>query len=225
MTVDVVIPVFGHAHLLGQAVDSLGRQEVDVRVVVVDDGNDVPVVLPSLDSCINRVEATLVRCESRGGIARARNIGLARCSGDAVLFLDADDELHSSALKLLGDKLDATGCDAVYGFVEEFGKPIPHARGAKASEQPFALAGSTLLRLSSVRSVGGFDESLGVGEFIDLMARGQRRGWQMEAIGEPVLRRRIHESNTSWSGDPSDFLRVVRRHLEGDEPPSAIQDK
>lgn len=224
MIVDVVIPVFGHAHLLGQALDSLGRQEVDVRVVVVDDGNDVPVVLPSLDSCMNRVEASLVRCESRGGIARARNIGLAQCGGDAVIFLDADDELQRSALKLLGDKLEVTGCDAIYGFVEEFGKPIPHARGAKASEQAFALAGSTLLRLSSVRSIGGFDESLGVGEFIDLMARGQRRGWQVQSIDEPVLRRRIHDRNTSWNGNPGDFLRVVRRHLEGADLPSRAQD-
>lgn len=216
MNVDVVIPVFGHAHLVTQALRSLGQQGVSVRVVVVDDGNPTPLVLPTQDLEGNPVDVSVIRCSQRGGIARARNVGLNHCTADAVLFLDADDELQPGALRVLVERLHAGGSDAVFGFVEEFGIEVSGERSARASRQPAALAGSTLLRRQSVSEIGGFDESLGVGEFIDVMARGQRRGWKVESLDIPVLRRRIHDRNTSWRGDAGDFLRVIRRHLDGE---------
>ena len=40
MHVDVVIPVYGHGHLVLEAIDSLAVQEIPLSVVVVDDGVD-----------------------------------------------------------------------------------------------------------------------------------------------------------------------------------------
>jgi len=214
MRVDVVIPVFGHAHLLGKAVASLREQEVPVSVIVVDDGNDPPLEFSeSTESgCIERM--LVLRRDTNGGISAARNFGLEHCTGEVVIFLDADDELQPGALSKLALELQRNDSDAVFGCVEEFGHGITPSRAAKAHGKPALLAGATLIRRSSAESLGRFDESLGVGEFVDYMARAQRANWKIQSIDVPVLRRRIHDRNTSWSGNPADFLRVVRRHLD-----------
>ena len=213
MHVDVVIPVYGHGHLVLEAIDSLAVQEIPLSVVVVDDGNDPPLDFSDTEAagCIESI--SVIRREANGGIGTARNAGLEHCRGEAVIFLDADDQLQRSALALMASALQGSDADAVFGFVEEFGHGISPSRAAKAQGKPALLAGSTLMRRSSIEALGCFDETLGVGEFVDYMARAQRADWKFQPINVPVLRRRIHDKNTSWSGDPADFLRVVRRHL------------
>lgn len=217
MTLDVIIIVYGHVTFLPSAIASVARQGVDARVIVVDDGNPQPITLADMGPDATCMHVGLIRCNERGGIARARNVGLEHCTGETLLFLDADDELQPNALPQLLGSLVGGEMDAAYGYIEEFGDGIPQARIEKASRQPLSLAGSTLLRRCSVLGLGGFDESLGVGEFIDLMARGLRQGWKTTAIEIPVLRRRIHDANTSWTGKSEDFLRVVRRHVDASE--------
>lgn len=213
MTIDVIIPVYRHLTFLPAALTSVARQGVDARVIVVDDGNPQLITHEDMGPDATGMNVVLIRCNERGGIARARNVGLEHCNGETLVFLDADDELQPNALPRLLVSLDGSGVDAAYGYVEEFGNEISQARIEKASRQPVSLAGSTVLRRASVLSLGGFDESLGVGEFIDLMARGLRQGWKTVSVEVPVLRRRIHDANTSWTGKSEDFLRVVRRHV------------
>lgn len=209
MRIDVVIPVYPVVEYLSQALGSLEQQELAVHAVVVDDGND-----PAVDGESLPQWASLIRNPSPSGISRARNSALPHCTGEALLFLDADDELQPGALPQLMEALQQ-GADVAYGFVEEFGAAIPAERSERASRDPVALPGSTLLRRECVESIGAFDPTLPTGEFMDLMARGQRAGWRIEAVRRPVLRRRIHGRNASTSSiaDPENFLRVVRRHL------------
>lgn len=214
MLIDVVIPVHGHDHLLPEALTSLHNQGVDVAVIVVDDGNDRQLCDLARFVSGDVVSLQLIRRDENGGISAARNTGLGLCHGDAVMFLDADDQLHPGALLRLSNALQDTDADASYGFVEEFGAEVSHERRSRAAAKPAMLAGSTLLRRGRLVELGGFDESLRVGEFVDLMARATRRNWMITPTPVSVLRRRIHDRNTSWSGNSSDFLRVVRGHLK-----------
>jgi glycosyltransferase involved in cell wall biosynthesis len=208
-----VIPVYGHVHLLPTALASLQDQGVPLSVIMIDDGNDPE--LEDFGAFIDRdlCSIEMLRLDANCGISRARNHGLKACKGEFVLFLDADDELQPGALAKLSRVLVDNAADAAFGFIEEFGADLPSARIAKAFAEPAMLSGSTLMRRSSLLRLGLFDESLQVGEFIDLMARATRSGWGVEAVEVPVLRRRIHDRNTSWSGHSDDFLHVIRRHL------------
>jgi glycosyltransferase involved in cell wall biosynthesis len=91
LAVDIVISNHNYGAFVDAAVQSaLGQQHPQVRVVVVDDG--------STDDSRERLGAyastvDLVLQENRGQAA-ALNAGLARCRGDIVLFLDADDVLR-----------------------------------------------------------------------------------------------------------------------------------
>lgn len=92
-TVAVVIPCYGYARFLPDAVASLRAQtRPPDEVLVVDDGSpdDTSAVATSLGVRVLRTR--------NGGLASARNTGARNVSSDLVVFLDADDELHPSYL-------------------------------------------------------------------------------------------------------------------------------
>jgi glycosyltransferase involved in cell wall biosynthesis len=88
--VDVVVNNYNYAQYLRDSIDSALRQTyARVSVIVVDDGStdDSAMVIESYGSAIDAV------LKDNGGQASAFNAGLARSSGDIVIFLDADDVL------------------------------------------------------------------------------------------------------------------------------------
>lgn len=90
----VIIPAYNYAHFLPACLASvLSQTQVDIEVLVVDDG--------SLDDTRAVVAATPgVRYihQANQGLSAARNTGLAHCSGEYLLFLDADDLLAPASL-------------------------------------------------------------------------------------------------------------------------------
>lgn len=86
----VVIPTYGRAALLPDALGSVLAQGVDdLEVIVVDDASPEPVVLPAPFSSDPRIR--LVRRQANGGPAAARNRGVAAGRGRLIAFLDDDD--------------------------------------------------------------------------------------------------------------------------------------
>ncbi len=86
--VSVVIPSYNSARFIGPTLDSvLAQTWPSLEVIVVDDGStdDTAAALqPYLDRIV------YVR-KPNGGLASARNAGMARATGDLVAWLDADD--------------------------------------------------------------------------------------------------------------------------------------
>jgi hypothetical protein len=93
--VTVVIPVYNAEHYVGLAVESVLRQSLPPRkIILVDDGStdSTPVILRSFGSAIE------VRRQNRQGVGSARNAGVLAADGDYVAFLDADDVWHVDKL-------------------------------------------------------------------------------------------------------------------------------
>jgi len=95
-SVSIVITCYNYAKYVGLAIDSaLAQSWPGVEVVVVDDG--------STDGSADVIAAygaqiCAVRQENQGHVA-AFNHGFSICSGDIVIFLDADDLLHAEAAR------------------------------------------------------------------------------------------------------------------------------
>jgi glycosyltransferase involved in cell wall biosynthesis len=92
--VDIVIDNHDYGRFVADAVESaLAQTHPSVRVIAVDDGSsdDSRAVLARY---ADRVDVVL---KENGGQASALNAGLARCDGDVVIFLDADDVLRPDA--------------------------------------------------------------------------------------------------------------------------------
>jgi len=106
MNISVIIPCHNGAAYLGQALRSVLRQTcAPAEVIVVDDGSrDHSVAVATGFGSAVRVIAR----EGRGAPA-ARNFGYGLCSGDGVMFLDADDVLGPDALEALGAVLEGGG--------------------------------------------------------------------------------------------------------------------
>lgn len=89
--VDVVIPLYDKARVLGRAIDGVLAQTVaDWRLTIVDDGSsdDVAEVLAAY---ADEPRIRVVRQENAGP-GSARNHGLRLADAEWVSFLDADDE-------------------------------------------------------------------------------------------------------------------------------------
>jgi glycosyltransferase involved in cell wall biosynthesis len=97
LKVDIVISNYNYGAYVADAIDSArGQSHPDVNVVVVDDGStdDSRERLSAYDGMVDLV------LQENGGQASAFNTGLARCTGDVVIFLDADDMLKPDAAAL-----------------------------------------------------------------------------------------------------------------------------
>ena len=84
--VSVIVPAFNAAAHLGQTLDQIRRQSHErIEVIVVDDGSEPPLILR------DHPGVRLIRCDSAGGPAAARNLGLQHASGEVIGWCDSDD--------------------------------------------------------------------------------------------------------------------------------------
>lgn len=117
--VSVVIPVFNRQSQAENALRSaLAQDGCEVEVVIVDDASPTAFVLPPDLAGDSRVR--LIRSETNGGPAAARNIGIRAASRPWIAFLDSDDRFLPGKLArqlALADSrrpLDAIGSGFIY---------------------------------------------------------------------------------------------------------------
>jgi glycosyltransferase involved in cell wall biosynthesis len=93
--VSVVIPCYNQGRFLATAIESVLRQAVEgIEIIVVDDGS-TDNLTQSVAQQYNTVQ--YVHQQNRG-LSAARNTGVEHCTGEYVLFLDADDWLLPGAI-------------------------------------------------------------------------------------------------------------------------------
>lgn len=225
--VTVVIPTYGHAHLVEETLDSVFAQTYDdLEIVVVNDGSpdDTAARLRPL------VEQGRIRYleQENAGQGRARNRGLEEARGAYVAFLDDDDLWPPDKLAWQAACLDADP-DAVmvYGHHAkllhdgrlETDDPVP-SRPSGDVRSEFRLRnwllspGQTLMRTADVRAIGGFDERIWGSDDWDLYVRLTRRG-RFLFLPRVALHYRVHDANASRHAvkHARNHLRVVRRHI------------
>lgn len=116
----IVMPVYNIAKYVGEALDSISAQTFQSwECFCIDDGST-----DGSGRLIDGFASTDCRFiplhTSNHGVSTARNIGIERCSGDWLLFLDGDDVLDTSALELLFNHAKSTKCDMLLFGKEEF---------------------------------------------------------------------------------------------------------
>lgn len=184
VSIGIVIPCYNVSRYIRSTVDSLLSQDFsNWEAVIVDDGSPDDIRGPIKD--ILRVENRLryFRTEN-SGVASARNFGFRQlsCKADYVLFLDGDDMLQSSALRLLAEELEHhPGAGMVHcepEFIDEEGRTVnglawlprwtygPRRLESHERLTPFesiyALNGNcALLRRSVYDQTPGYDEKFG----------------------------------------------------------------
>lgn len=132
----VIVPFYNNADFIVDSLRSLLNQVTDdVEIVIIDDG--------STDDSVQRVtqllegqtahHATLI-CQPNGGIAHARNVGLANVRGRYVTFLDGDDLLSSDYWQILRPLLLADQYDIIDFNYQKFSETVPTQPQGKKTE-------------------------------------------------------------------------------------------
>src|SRR5207253_1482851 len=106
--ISVITPCHNSAAFIGQTVDSVLKQDVqDWEYILVDDGSTdrTHQYLAQFASSDDRIR---VLVQDNKGTCRARNLGAKAASPDSkyLIFLDHDDLLEPSALRILSEYLD-----------------------------------------------------------------------------------------------------------------------
>lgn len=94
--VSIIINNYNYAEFLEDAINSaLNQSYPNTEIILVDDGSD-----DESHSIIEKYRTELICIEKgNGGQASAINCGYFVCSGQLILFLDADDIIHKSTVQ------------------------------------------------------------------------------------------------------------------------------
>jgi len=149
----VVVPVYNTAPYLRQCVDSLVAQSFrDLEIIVVDDGStDGSARIVAEYARAN--DSIVVIRKPNGGLADARNHGIAVAQGEYVGFVDSDDRVSPEMFQHMCECARATDADVVVcrmvGFDAESDAERPSPEGPIAGfglslkENPSLLVGSS----------------------------------------------------------------------------------
>ena len=203
--ISVVIPTYNRARLLPRAIESAQNACSDLEVIVVDDcsTDDTPEV------CAGISGIRYVRMQINGGLANARNTGIAESSCEFVAFLDDDDlRLPGSLDKQLhaltsDDRIAFCYGQALIGDArrqlptgEIYPLRCPHGDIFwELLADNFIPMPSVLARKSSLVNEGGFNTALKLIEDWDMWLRLSERQL-VAAVEEPVA---IHRKAVAGS--------------------------
>jgi len=200
--VSVVIPCFRQAHFLGEAIESvLAQTHPRIEAIVVDDGSP-----DDVEAIAGRYPGVGYLRQANGGLAAARNAGLAEASGEFVLFLDADDRLLPEAvatgLRELRAATEAEMAAGTWKLIGEEGEPVPAAAPEVPEEAYPALLEScfistpaaVLYRRRLFEQIGGFDPSVSASADYDVYLKTAAR-FPARLHGEVVAEYRRHGAN------------------------------
>ena len=198
--VSVVIPVHNGERFICDAVESaLTQSGPRIEVIVVDNNSQDrtrEVVAQRYGS------AVVLLLELRAGAAHARNAGCAIAKGRYLAFLDADDLwLPGKLEKQLRMLKEPPGADVSFSLGEEFVCPQLEASQSercvcRPGPYPMKLPSSLLCEREAFLRVGLFPDVPG-GEFIAWYAWAQECGLRASVVEEVLVRRRIHNGNST----------------------------
>ena len=226
--VSVVIPAYGHADYIGDAIRSVLDQTTNaaIEIIVINDGspdNTAAAVQPF-------VKAGQIRYfeQHNSGQATARNRGIAESYGEFLQLLDDDDVLTPGKierqLQLFAQHADAVCVYGAYQRVDANLQPLPdqtkhempsgNVYNAMREACKMLSPGQALFRRSAIEQVGGLDETVWGSDDWDLYIRLAKLG-PFVFDGEVGLHYRWHGGNASGSAvrHARNHLKVVRRHL------------
>lgn len=176
--ISVVIPAYNEERYLPATLNAVARSAailksrhgVHTELIVVDNGST------DATAQVARAAGARVIAEPRRNIARVRNCGAAAAAGDVLVFVDADTCMPGDLLPRIHEVVSPRGCvggavDTDYraqkrivrvylGFWRIVGRLAGMAQGA-----------TQFCRREAFAALGGFDESLFMGEDVDFYSR------------------------------------------------------
>ena len=210
--VAVIVPAYGVAHLVGEALASLQAQTMATwECVVIDDG--------ALDEVAEAVAPFLadprIRFIATGnhGVSAARNAAIAATSAPLIALLDGDDRFRPDYLTTMVALLEGdptvrlATCNALlFGALPReqlcFTQPQGSSDGvggtlADVLDRSFSVYIGTTFRRADFDHVGGFNESMTHSEDLDLWVRLLELGGSAHYVDQVLGEYRVRPHSAS----------------------------
>lgn len=222
LLLSVIIPAHNSAPFIAETLDSVLSQGVEnMEIVVMNDGStdNTGAVVESYVKKHGPEKIIHLKHETPAGPSAARNEAIERARGRLIAFIDADDIWLPNTLQKRIDYLeshpetvlvsaDVQNFNSKGVIDESYFKSRKVYQAFKAADYELAdlfsfvlnvclvFTSTVVVRKNCILEVGGFDESLHVGEDKELYFRLARR-YKMKIFPEIMLRRRMHSTNLS----------------------------
>ena len=219
--VSVVLPVWNHADLLGDSIQSvLTQTHANLELILVDDGSDED-LRPILQPFRSDPRLVAIRIAHQG-LPQALNAGFRRATGDLWTWTSADNLMRPRMLETLVQfLLERPDVDMTFGnmdLIDEEGRPLVDSDYRTACQDPEAtnclrlpraieplsivadnfIGAAFLYRAEAARAVGEYSAHLIGVEDYDYWLRMTAAG-VIEHVGrsEPIYSYRVHPRTLS----------------------------
>jgi glycosyltransferase involved in cell wall biosynthesis len=198
--ISVVIAVYNRPHLITDAVNSVLHQHgATFEIIIVNDGST-----DTTGNVIDEIAAHnhLITAVHRpnGGPAAARNTGVAASNGTWITFLDSDDTMATGRLATQLQTITPINQPAVV-IGKQTIEVAPGVQPPRSITEALTEGSSNLYFMTLMTSracfdsVGGFDESLRIGEDVDFVYQLHHQGTEVVVCDDVWTHRRIHGDN------------------------------
>jgi glycosyltransferase involved in cell wall biosynthesis len=183
--ISIVIPTYNEEGYIGRLLESIARQTVQPKEVIIVDSFSKDRTYSDIKKYISTLPLT---CISVGrGIGLARNIGGMAATGDVLLFLDSDVELQPTFLEDAGTEFEQRELDlaSAHFYVDPDASKVDRI-GAKAislyhasfqySKNPMGSGFCIFAKKEWHRRIKGFNEELRHSEHHDYVKRAVEHG-------------------------------------------------
>lgn len=221
----VVIPTLNEEHFIGYLLDSIAHQSVLPKEIVVVDAYSRDKTISEIRKRIKVLPQLQVFRIPRYTISRQRNLGVSKTSAPHLLFLDADSELRGkdvlkryfqAILKKKPDLAMATNKPSTEHWKDEvYFRAMDLLLKISKPIWPMATCMNMYVKRKTFEKIGGFDESIAVGEDLEIVHRVVKRGGKFSIISDP----KVHTSPRRFEREgrirfllksARSFIRIVR---------------
>lgn len=193
----IIIPTLNEELFLPKLLDSLTQQSYrDFEVIIVDGGSKDKTVAVAR-SFEDKFIAFDCMKSARAHASTQRNIGAAHGAGEYLIFLDADIIAFPYALDRIAEYIaqknpkiltmwfspdSVVSGDIMFTLI---GNML--VEGSLVAKRPVSPGGCTVVQKVFFQQIGGFDESIKLGEDLDLTRRAGEAGAPLHVIRETLV--------------------------------------
>ncbi|PWD97763.1 glycosyltransferase family 2 protein [Marinilabilia rubra] len=211
MLISIVIPCYNVQDYIEECVHSSYAQTYPHIEVICIDNNSSDSTWKNLKQLKQQYPKLIIDKETKSGSPAARNKGLSLSKGELIQFLDADDLLMPEKIEhqvsIFKENPDCSFIAGSYLKQDLSGKDTPQQ---PVEQNPFkslfttqlGITSSNLWKKSSIKSIGGWNESLKSSQEADLMFRLLQQNDKVAHDREPLTIVRERESGQISQRNP-----------------------
>ena len=185
-TISIIIPLYNKASTIQHTISSVLSQTIQDFELIIVDGNSTDGSF-EIASQINDPRIVLFKQHGKG-ISTARNQGVEKAKSDIVAFLDADDTWEPNFLETILQLTEKYPNAGMYGTAfavcrnnnplrtvsldtDKDGALLSYFSDFTEAGHPIIITSAFSVRKSAFLAVGGYSDSLRVGEDHDLFGK------------------------------------------------------